>query len=82
MARYDFTLLAEITSLEVIAKGTGVRARHYLNRRYGRGHWRKIKGIALVEYDNGEICLAELHWFECHGIGRKDMKSIRDIRNS
>lgn len=82
MARYDFTLLAELTDIEVIARGTGVRARHYLNRKYGRGQWRKLKGVALVEYDNGEICLAELHWFECHGIGRKDMKSIGDIGNS
>lgn len=82
MARYDFKLLAAITDVEVIAKGTGVRARHYLNRRYGQGNWRKMKGVALVEYDNGEICFAELHWFESHGIGRKDMKSIRDVNNS
>ncbi|MEZ4728332.1 MAG: hypothetical protein R3E79_14455 [Caldilineaceae bacterium] len=60
MARYDFKLLAAMTDVEIIARGTGVRARHYLNRRYGHGNWRKMKGIALVEYDNGEIRFAEL----------------------
>ena len=29
-----------------------------------RVHWRKLKGIALVEYANGEIWEVELHWFE------------------
>jgi hypothetical protein len=82
VARYNFKLLGEIIHLEVIAKGTGVQARHYLVRKYGRGNWRKMKGIALVEYENGDICYAELHWFEAHGIGRRDMKAIRDITNS
>ncbi|RIK37786.1 MAG: hypothetical protein DCC55_23160 [Chloroflexi bacterium] len=72
-------MLADIDHIEIIARGTGVRARHYLNRRYGRGNWRKLKGFALVEYETGEVCLAELHWFEAQGIGRKDMKAIRDI---
>ena len=38
-----------------------------------------MKGTAVVEYDNGDLCLAELHWFEASGIGRKDMKSIKDL---
>jgi hypothetical protein len=41
---------------------------------YGRGNWRKLKGIATVEYDNGQIWVVELHWFEAHGIGPKQMK--------
>ena len=81
LARYDFKLLSDINNIDIIARGTRVHARHYLNRRYGRGQWRKLKGFALVAYENGEVCLAELHWFEAHGIGRKDMKSIRDIEN-
>lgn len=81
MARYDFQLLNEISEFEVIARGSSVKARHYLKRKYGRGNWRKVKGVGLVEYDNGDVCYAELHWFEAHGIGRRDMKAIRDIRN-
>jgi len=49
VARYDFTLLAEITDIEVIARGTGVRARHYLNRKYGRGQWRKLKEAVAAD---------------------------------
>ncbi|MFN8439954.1 MAG: hypothetical protein U0175_04245 [Caldilineaceae bacterium] len=79
MARYNFEVISEITDIETIAKGAGVDARHYLNRRYGRGRWRKLKGYALVRYDTDEVCTAELHWFEAHGIGRKEMKSIRDL---
>lgn len=36
--------------------------------------WRKLKGIATVEYDNGQVWVVELHWFEAHGIGQKQMK--------
>lgn len=79
MARYNFRLLSEINGIVTIAKGNGVDARQYLNRKYGKGRWRKLKGFATVEYDTGEICTAELHWFEANGIGRKDMKSIRDL---
>jgi hypothetical protein len=81
MARYDFKLLSEINHIEIIARGTGVDARHYLNRKYGRGRWRKMKGTAVVEYANGDVSFAELHWFEAQGVGRKDMKTIREIGN-
>jgi len=73
-------IINEISDVEIIARGRGVRARSYLNRTYGRGQWRKLKGIALVELDNGEIWLAEIHWYEAHGIGRKDFKIKRKIK--
>ena len=79
MARYNFQLISKIDNVEIIVSGKGVRARHYLSHLYGRGRWRKMKGTAVVEYDNGDLCLAELHWFEASGIGRKDMKSIKDL---
>ncbi len=67
-------IIGEISQIETFAKGTGVHIRHYLNRQYGRGNWRKRKGIALVRDDYGNPRLAEIHWFEAHGIGRKDFK--------
>jgi len=67
----------EITQIETIASGNGVRIRKYLNRKYGRGRWRKRKGIAVVLDDNNTPRLAEIHWFEAHGIGRKDYKRKR-----
>jgi hypothetical protein len=70
----DFKIIGEISEIQIIAKGKNVDIRHQLNRAYGRGDWRKLKGIGTVEYENGQIWIVELHWFESHGIGRKRMK--------
>jgi hypothetical protein len=68
----QFRVIGEIREVETIAAGRGVRGRARLNRLFGRGRWRKLKGIATVE-QRGEI-FAELHWYEAHGIGRRLMK--------
>lgn len=75
----SFKVLSEITDIETIASGRGVYIRRYLERAYGRGRWRKMKGIATVELADGTICEAEIHWYEAHGIGRKDFKIKRVI---
>jgi len=75
-----FKILSEIRDIETIALGQGVYIRRYLERTYGRGHWRKLKGIATVELADGTICEAEIHWYEAHRIGRKDFKIKRLIR--
>jgi hypothetical protein len=41
---------------------------------YGRGRWRKRKGVASVWLLDGTMHRAELHWYEAHGIGRREMK--------
>jgi hypothetical protein len=41
---------------------------------YGKGFWKKMKGIALIRLRNGRTRLAELHWYEAHGIGKKEFK--------
>lgn len=41
---------------------------------YGRGRWRKLKGIATVRLTDGAIRLAEIHGYEAHGIGKRDFK--------
>ncbi|MCB0127465.1 MAG: hypothetical protein KDE58_34615 [Caldilineaceae bacterium] len=77
----DFDLLSEITDIETIARGTGVRIRQYLNQSYGQGRWRKLKGRAWIRIKrSGEVQYAELHWFEAHGIGRRDMKRKRPLK--
>jgi len=75
-----FKVLSEIRDIETIASGRGVYIRRYLERTYGRGRWRKMKGIATVELADGTICEAEIHWYEAHGIGRKDFKIKRAIQ--
>ncbi len=75
-----FSILAEIRSIEVIARGVGVRARAHLKKTYGPGRWRKLKGVATIQYADGRTCIAELHWYEAHGIGRRDYKVKRILR--
>jgi hypothetical protein len=74
-----FTVRSEITDIEVIAVGKAVRDRRKLDKAYGRGRWRKLKGVALVELPDRSVHQAELHWYEAHGIGRRDMKVKRLI---
>ena len=69
-----FEIVGEITQVETIAEGKGVRDRQRLRRLYGSGRWRKVKGVALVRLRSGTILRAELHWYEAHGIGRKEIK--------
>ncbi len=75
-----FKILGDIKDVEIIASGRGVHIRRFLERTYGRGRWRKMKGIATVELPDGTICEAEIHWYEAHGIGRKDVKIKRVMR--
>ena len=70
----DFELIGEITEAKTIATGTGVRDRARLRRLYGRAKWRKVKGVARVRLPNGRIRVAEIHWYEAHGIGKKEFK--------
>jgi hypothetical protein len=48
-----------------------------LRRIYGRGRWRKRKGIARLRLSDGTIRTAEIHWYEAHGIARKEVKIKR-----
>lgn len=75
----EFKIHGQIIDKETIATGRGVYIRRYLERTYGTGHWRKMKGIASIELSDGTFCEAEVHWFEAHGIGRKDFKIKRVI---
>jgi hypothetical protein len=70
----DFEILGELRDVEVIATGTGIRDRARLKKIYGRGRWRKLKAVASVRLPDGTIRLAEIHWYEAHGIGKKEFK--------
>ena len=73
----DFHLLGEIRDIEPIATNLSIRERKDLRIRYGGRRWRKLKGVALIRFPNGEVRLAELHWYEAHGVGRRKMKIKR-----
>ena len=74
LLRMDFEIVEEITEIETIARGTGVRDRARLRRVYGGTDWRKLKGIARVRLRSGTIRLAEVHWYEAHGVGKREFK--------
>ena len=72
-----FEVVGNIQQVETIATGPGVKIRSVLRKIYGRGRWRKMKGIATVQLANGNLRRVELHWYEAHGIGKRDLK-IKD----
>jgi hypothetical protein len=76
-AEVDFDLVGDITDIETIAAGRGIRDLSRLRRLYGKGYWRKMKGNARIRLRNGRIRIAELHWYEAHGIGKKEFKRKR-----
>jgi hypothetical protein len=69
-----FDVVGAIADVETIAAGVSVKVRTFLRKTYGRGRWRKMKGIATVRLPNGNLRRVELHWYEAHGIGKKDLK--------
>ena len=70
----DFELIGRIRDIQPIAIGQTIRGLARLRKRYGSGRWRKLKGIARVRLIDGTIHTAEVHWYEAHGIGRKELK--------
>jgi len=73
----DFEVLGELSDIETIAAGLAIRDLQRLRRLYGRGRWRKMKGVARIRLPDGAIRVAELHWYEAHGIGKKELKAKR-----
>jgi hypothetical protein len=72
-----FTVIGPIGDIETFATGRGIRELPRLRKLYGRGRWRKRKGIATVRLADGSTRQAELHWYEASGIGRKELKIKR-----
>jgi hypothetical protein len=75
--RPSIGIVGQIAGAEVIAVGAKIREIERLRKVYGRGRWRKMKGIAVVQLPDGTTSPAEVHWYEGHGIGRKEIKIKR-----
>ena len=69
-----FEILGDISDIETFAAGSGIREIARLRRVYGRGRWRKRKGTTRIRLVDGSVHLAEVHWYEAAGIGRKEFK--------
>ena len=69
-----FEIVGEISDIRIIAVSNAIREINRLGKQYGFGKWRKLKGKATVRFSNGDLCKAEVHWYEAHGIGKRKMK--------
>ena len=73
----NLELLSDIKNIDTIAVGNSIHEIARLRKIYGTGRWRKLKGVAKVRLSDGTICKAEVHWYEAHGVGRKEIKIKR-----
>ena len=77
----QFEILDEIQHIETIAVGNAIRELPRLKKQYGDGRWRKLKGSAMLRLQSGKVVKAEIHWYEADGIGKREYKIKRLIRN-
>ena len=75
----EFEIVGEIKNVERIAVNTSIRDLARLLRLYGKGRWRKLKGSARIQLSSGKIRDAELHWYEAHGVGKREIRLKRYI---
>ena len=74
-----FEILGDVEQVETIAAGPSLRIRVFLRKAYGGSRWRKLKGLATVRLRNGQIRRVELHWYEAHGVGKRDVRIKRYV---
>ncbi len=72
-----FEILSEIAHVETMVVGRSIRDIARLRKLYGKGHWQKRKGQATVRLQDGTQCVAEIHWYQAHGVGKKEFKIKR-----
>jgi hypothetical protein len=69
-----FEIVGELRAVETVASGRQIRVLALLVKKWGKGRWRKMKGIAVVRLRSGRLREAEIHWYEAHGVGKRDFK--------
>ncbi|HEY5021551.1 MAG TPA: hypothetical protein VII30_03575 [Gemmatimonadaceae bacterium] len=70
----SFEIIGPLVNVETIAVGKEIREVARLQKAYGKGRWRKRKGVGRIKLQNGSVHTAEIHWYEAHGIGAKEHK--------
>ena len=79
MPGVNFEIIGAIRETELVAKGHRLQAQAYLRKIHGKGRWRKLKGFATICFNDGITREVELHWYEAHGFGKKDIKIKRYV---
>jgi len=72
-----FEFIGPITNIETFATGSAIREVTRLRKLYGKGRWRKRKGVAEIRLADRSVHRAEIHWYEAAKIGRKEYKVKR-----
>lgn len=72
-----FEIIGEVDNPQTIATGRSIRELARLRKFYGKGRWKKRKGFATLRLTDGTICKAEIHWYEAHGVRKKEFKIKR-----
>jgi hypothetical protein len=72
-----FKIVGQILDIETIASGKAIRERRRLRKIYGGLRWRKMKGTAAIKLADGTMGYAEVHWYEAHGVGKRELKIKR-----
>jgi hypothetical protein len=73
----DFEIIGEISDVEIIAVSGGITDIARLRRVYGRGRWRKLKGVARVQLRNGKIRQAYTVRLVPVDLGKREIKRKR-----
>lgn len=77
-----YEVIDKIEPIEVIATGKSIREISRLNRIYGRGRWRKLKGITKVRFEDGRVCKADVRLGMKHTeLEKKGLKSNKFLTN-
>ena len=78
----SFEIIGEVTDVETIAVGRAIRELARLRRRYGRGRWRKLKGVARVRLRSGRIASPSYTGTRrAASAGRKSSVSVTSIKH-
>lgn len=72
-----FKIIGKFSEKETFAIGNTIRELTRLKKLYGKGRWRKCKGVVTIRLPDNSVRLAELHWYEASGIGKKEFKIKR-----
>ena len=75
-----FEILCDVFDVETIAEGRAIRELDRLQKAYGPARWRKMKGLARIRLADGATSIAEVHWYEGHGMSRKEFKIKRLVK--
>jgi hypothetical protein len=70
----DFELVGNLTDVETIATGSGIRGAAQAAALVWQGPLEEMKGVGRIRLKDGLIRVAELHWYEARGIGKKEFK--------